>query len=92
MMKMMMVKRSVVTSYRADTGSPSLLSPFVNVYKCCVLSRLCWFIPHAVVIVELVLAVVRALCLLSSLRRFLFLPHYSSCTGLAKFSLVSLCL
>lgn len=42
MMTMMMVKRSVVTSHKADGPSASLLSPFVNVDKvffkfhCCV--------------------------------------------------------
>lgn len=49
MMKMMMVKRSVVTSHRADGGSPSPLSPFVSVVCSC-------FCCYAIVIADLVMS------------------------------------
>lgn len=38
MMKMMMVKRSVVTSHKAEGQLSSMLSPFVTVFKCCFVS------------------------------------------------------
>lgn len=55
MMKMMMVKRSVVTSHKAEGRSPSLLSPFVNVQcKVLFIFIVLLFILYAIVFIYLV--------------------------------------